>query len=73
MQFTWLERQSVSDEIPEETPEQVILRRLDLFARSWADTASPAELRAWLTACFLRLPKREQASFLAAAKGRIAA
>ena len=42
-------------------------------ARWWADIASPAELKAWLTACFLRLPKRERVGFLAAAKGRIAA
>lgn len=42
-------------------------------ARWWADMASPAELKAWLTACFLRLPTREQAGFLAAAKRRVSA
>ncbi len=46
---------------------------LDAEARWWADLASPGELRAWLMACFVRLPEREQTSFLAAAKRRAAA
>ncbi len=46
---------------------------LDAEARWWADLASPAELQAWLAACFVRLPKCEQTSFLAAAKRRLAA
>jgi len=46
---------------------------VDAEARWWADLASAAEIKAWLTACFLRLPKREQAGFLAAAGRRVAA
>jgi len=46
---------------------------LEAEARWWADFASPAELRAWLTACFVRLPKSEQTSFLTTAKRRVAA
>lgn len=43
---------------------------IDADARWWADLASPAELRAWLAACFVRLPSREKTSFLSAAKRR---
>lgn len=42
-------------------------------ARWWADLASPAELRCWLMACFVRLPERERTSFLASANRRAAA
>jgi len=33
-------------------------------ARWWADHASERELRAYLSACFVRLPAREQVAFL---------
>ena len=46
---------------------------IDAEARWWADLVSAAEIKAWLTACFLRLPKREQVGFLAAAGRRVAA
>ena len=46
---------------------------IEAEARWWADIASPVERRAWLTACFLRLPARDQKGFLAASKRRAAA
>ena len=42
-------------------------------ARWWAERATLPERKAWATACFLRLPKRDRTSFLAAAKRRYAA
>ncbi|MBF9057946.1 hypothetical protein HKCCSP123_02005 [Rhodobacterales bacterium HKCCSP123] len=42
-------------------------------ARWWADLASPSEIKAWLVACYARLPMREQRAFLEAAMGRAAA
>jgi hypothetical protein len=42
-------------------------------ARWWASLASPAELRAWLAACFAHLPSHEQQDFVAAASRRMAA
>ena len=39
-------------------------------ARCWADIANRAELKAWLAACYVRLPRWEQEAFLAiAARG----
>jgi len=49
------------------------LDRIEDDARWWADLASPPELRAWLTACFVRLPASEQAAFLESATRRDAA
>ena len=37
-------------------------------ARWWSNLATQPELRAWLIACFVRLPVREQDEFLASAK-----
>jgi len=42
-------------------------------ARWWADFASPPELKAWLAACFVRLPYRDQQAFLETAMRRVAA
>lgn len=42
-------------------------------ARWWAGLATPAELRAWLAACFAHLPARDQRAFVEAACRRIAA
>ena len=42
-------------------------------ARGWADLASLPELRAYLAACFQRLPEKERAAFLSAANRRDAA
>jgi hypothetical protein len=42
-------------------------------ARWWADLASASEIKAWLVACFARLPRQEQRAFLEAATGRVAA
>lgn len=42
-------------------------------ARWWADHASPRELRAYLATCFVRLPAKEQSTFLSAAQRRVAA
>ena len=42
-------------------------------ARWWASLASVSELRAYLAACFVRLPPRDQAAFLAHASRRVAA
>lgn len=39
----------------------------------WASVASPAELRAWLAACYAHLPTHEQQDFVAAASRRMAA
>lgn len=39
----------------------------------WADLGSPAERKAWITACFLRLSDKDKAGFLAAAQRRAAA
>lgn len=50
-----------------------VLTAIDEDARWWADLASPAELKAWLAACFVRLPPRDSAEFLDAAMGRAAA
>ena len=73
------EDEEVSEILDAEVPWRFAITPLPAFldpaaeARWWADTASPAELKAWLTACFLHLPTREQAGFLAAAKRRVAA
>ena len=45
----------------------------DCGARWWADLATREELGAWLAACFVRLPRRDQVAFLAEAGGRVAA
>jgi hypothetical protein len=68
-------RQIVEAAVPARLAGQPLPLFLDLEAeaRWWADLASPAELRAWLTACFVRLPVPEKISFLAAAKRRAAA
>jgi hypothetical protein len=50
-----------------------VLDEIDDDARWWADHASPAELRSWLAACFVRLSPRDRADFLDAAMGRAAA
>lgn len=42
-------------------------------AREWAGFASLPELRAYLAACFQRLPQRERAAFLSEANRRAAA
>jgi len=42
-------------------------------ARWWAKRASLPELTAWSTACFVRLPAKDQTDFLVAAKRRKAA
>lgn len=42
-------------------------------ARWWAERATLPELKAWTTACFVRLPKGDRAGFLAAAERRDAA
>lgn len=42
-------------------------------ARWWADIAALPELRAWIAACFNRLPATEQAAFIDAARRRAAA
>ncbi|WP_135507041.1 hypothetical protein [Roseovarius aestuariivivens] len=39
----------------------------------WADLATLPEIRAWLSACFVRLPAREQLAFLEEAGRRAAA
>jgi hypothetical protein len=46
---------------------------LETEARWWAELATPAELEAWLTACFVRLPTKDQSAFLASARRRAAA
>lgn len=50
-----------------------VLFEIEDDARWWADLATPPELKAWLTACFLRLSERDRAAFLTAAKRRVAA
>jgi hypothetical protein len=47
-----------------------VLDDIEAEARWWSDLASPPELRAWLTACFVRLPASEQAAFLESATRR---
>ncbi len=42
-------------------------------ASVWASMASPSEVKAWLLACFVRLPAWEKRGFLNAAKKRDAA
>ncbi|MBF9031164.1 hypothetical protein HKCCE3408_12240 [Rhodobacterales bacterium HKCCE3408] len=42
-------------------------------ARWWANVASHAEIKAWLTACYARLPAREKKAFLEAASRRAVA
>ena len=42
-------------------------------ARWWAERATLPELKAWATACFVRLPKGDRNGFLAAAERRDAA
>lgn len=41
--------------------------------RWWADLATLPELKAWLAACFVRLPHRDQQEFLSSAMWRVAA
>lgn len=43
---------------------------IEADARWWAEQATPPELKAWITACFVRLPPKDQAGFLAAAARR---
>ena len=50
-----------------------VLEDIAAEARWWADLAMPEELRAWLAACFVRLPRPDRAAFLAEAGGRHAA
>ena len=50
-----------------------VLREIADDARWWADLATMPELKAWLTACFVRLPQLERQSFLASAARRAAA
>ena len=56
-----------------EGPPLPVLDEIEDSARWWADTASLPELRAWLAACFVRLPARDRAEFVAHAAGRVAA
>jgi hypothetical protein len=57
----------------EEGPPPPALDAIEDSARWWASLASGPEIRAYLAACFVRLPARERAEFLAHANGRIAA
>lgn len=50
-----------------------VLIDVDGDARWWADLASDQELKAWLAACFVRLPSRNQQAFLETAMRRSAA
>ena len=50
-----------------------VLTDIDHDARWWADLASPGEIKAWLSACYVRLSPRDRAEFLDAATGRAAA
>jgi hypothetical protein len=36
VQLTWLKRQSVSDQVPTPTPDEVLAGRIDAVAREWA-------------------------------------
>jgi hypothetical protein len=42
-------------------------------ARWWASVASPSEVKAWLVACYARLPLQERRGFLDAASRRVVA
>ena len=57
----------------EEGPPLPALDAFEDSAQWWASLASVPELRAYLAACFVRLPPRDQAEFLAHASRRIAA
>ena len=50
-----------------------VLVDIDDDARWWADLATLPELKAWVSACFVRLPQRDREEFLAAAMRRAAA
>ena len=52
-------------------PPLPVLISINDDARWWADLATLPELRAWLAACFVRLPIREQQEFLASATRRV--
>ena len=54
------------------TPLPVVFE-IEEDARWWAERATLPELKAWVTACFVRLPKGDRAGFLAAAERRNAA
>lgn len=57
----------------EEGPPLPALDAIEDSARWWASLASVAELRAYVAACFVRLPARDQAEFLGHANRRAAA
>ena len=50
-----------------------VLLDIEDDARWWADLATLPELKAWMSACFVRLPRRDRDEFLAAALRRKAA
>jgi hypothetical protein len=49
-------------------PVPAFLEDVRAEARLWASWASPAELRAYLAACWHRLPQRDRSAFLKAAR-----
>ena len=53
-------------------PPLPVLDVIDDDARWWADLATLPEHKAYLAACFVRLPVREQQQFLASAMRRVA-
>lgn len=65
---------ALSDKLPDimAGPPLPVLDVIDDDARWWADLASLPELKAWLAACFVRLPVRDQQQFLASAMRRAA-
>ena len=57
----------------EEGPPLPALDAIEDSARWWTSLASLSEIRAYLAACFVRLPARQRAEFLTHVSGRIAA